>query len=106
MKLGLGEYMAGVYLDTHGVTGWRFVWDDTIDQDGYCDYDTQTIAVSRRLAEANSDGWFRDVVLHEIAHALTPGAGHGQRWRETAIRIGSTGAVTGDDLLGYTYVYD
>lgn len=32
-----------------------------------------------------------ETILHEIAHAITPGAGHRPIWRDTAISIGSSG---------------
>jgi predicted SprT family Zn-dependent metalloprotease len=31
----------------------------------------------------------RDTILHEIAHALAPGDGHGPKWRMTCLRIGA-----------------
>ena len=33
---------------------------------------------------------FRDTVLHEIAHVLTPGDHHGPKWRSVAREIGCT----------------
>ena len=33
----------------------------------------------------------KETILHEIAHALTPGDGHGKKWKQMAIRIGCSG---------------
>ncbi len=34
---------------------------------------------------------FRDTVLHEMAHILTPGQNHNQNWKNVAIKIGCNG---------------
>ena len=40
----------------------------------------------------NSDeATIRDTILHEIAHALTPGQHHNDVWRRKATAIGCTG---------------
>ena len=31
------------------------------------------------------------VLLHEIAHALNPDDGHGQKWRDTCLILGGDG---------------
>lgn len=36
----------------------------------------------------------KETILHEIAHAITPGAGHGKMWRETSLSIGGNGQAT------------
>lgn len=40
--------------------------------------------------DENDEG-FKDTVLHEIAHILTPGKQHGYAWQWVARRIGGTG---------------
>lgn len=39
----------------------------------------------------NFDRDFRDTVLHEMAHILTPGQGHNQNWKNVAVKIGCNG---------------
>ena len=39
----------------------------------------------------NSEKSVENTILHEIAHALTPGKGHGPVWRAKAIEIGCDG---------------
>lgn len=50
------------------------------------------IYISRQHAENDSEEEIIETILHEIAHAITPGAGHKTIWKETAIQIGSSGA--------------
>jgi len=43
-----------------------------------------------------SDAEVRDTILHEIAHALTPGARHGPAWKAMCRRIGANPNRTAD----------
>jgi len=43
-------------------------------------------------------------ILHEIAHALTPGDGHGKLWKKTAQSIGYSGARCGDAFAKPKYI--
>jgi hypothetical protein len=47
---------------------------------------TGTIGLSRLLVEVN-DVISTDTILHEIAHALTLGDGHGYAWKRKCIEI-------------------
>jgi hypothetical protein len=55
-----------------------------------CVYKTKTIEYSTKwLADpTTTEALINDTILHEIAHALTPGDGHGQLWKDTLVRIG------------------
>lgn len=75
----------------HGLAGWTFAFDRAVRRAGSCRYDTRRITLSRALTQLHTQAEVRDTVLHEIAHALCPGEGHSQKWRRTAISIGSTG---------------
>lgn len=68
--------------------GWKFSWDSAVRRFGICRYNTRTVSVSWPLTSLNSDSAFLDCLHHEIAHALTPGSGHGPDWKRTAISIG------------------
>lgn len=76
----------------HGLTGWTFRFDRARRRAGLCRYDRREISLSGPLAELYDEADVREVVLHEIAHALA-GARHGHDavWRATARSIGSTG---------------
>jgi predicted SprT family Zn-dependent metalloprotease len=50
---------------------------------------TGTIGLSRLLVEVNDVIQVTDTILHEIAHALTLGDGHGYAWKRKCIEIGA-----------------
>ena len=49
------------------------------------------ISINQSHAEHDPESEVIETILHEIAHAITPGAGHRPIWRQTALAIGSTG---------------
>ena len=69
---------------------WKFQWDNGTKRAGCCDYRKREIRLSRKLFEKMSDEFIRDTLLHEIAHALTPGDHHGEIWKSAAQMIGCT----------------
>ena len=84
-------------LDAHGLTDWRFVVENLRNANlygpcskgllGYCDIPHKTIRIDHGAVRRQ----FRQTVLHEIAHALTPNdPGHGQEWINKAGEIGCT----------------
>ena len=77
----------------HGVGDWSLGWDNARTRAGMCRYNTRTISLSRPLMALYEREQVREVVLHEIAHALV-GAKHNHDavWRAKAREIGSTGA--------------
>lgn len=74
--------------------GWRFDWDNGKRRLGACHYATKRITMSRYLVQNCSDAEVRETLLHEIAHALTPGHHHDGVWRRKLIEMGGTGART------------
>ena len=76
----------------HGLSGWTFRFDRARRRAGLCRYDRREISLSGPLTELYDEADVREVVLHEIAHALA-GARHGHDavWRATARSLGSTG---------------
>jgi predicted SprT family Zn-dependent metalloprotease len=90
--LTLGHHL----LAAHGLAarGWQFALDDARLRAGACFYDRKTVRVSRHLA-GRSEAEVRNIVLHEVAHALVgPEARpqHGAAWRAQALAIGCDGA--------------
>lgn len=73
----------------HGLSGWRFRFDRARRRLGCCHYGERAISLSRPLVLLNPEPVVVDTVLHEIAHALTPGAGHGPAWRARAVELGA-----------------
>lgn len=61
---------------------------------GTCQYGPKKIALSLHFVEKATESEVKEVILHEIAHALTPGAGHGPTWKRTAQKLGATPKAT------------
>lgn len=97
MNLIQAERMARKLMLDHGLYGWNFKWDNAARRFGQCNYSTATISMSRKLTVQRTEDAVRNTILHEIAHALTPGAGHGPRWRAKALAIGCNGKRCSDD---------
>jgi len=71
--------------------GWKFVWDNKATcRYGQCRYYKKEIGITKKLASINTIEESQDVVLHEIAHALT-GSGHGHDavWKRMCIKVGA-----------------
>lgn len=70
--------------------GWRFKYDKAIRRFGVCNFRTETIGLSLKLVEVNDEEKVKDVILHEIAHAIAGhSAGHGEIWKRVCLKIGA-----------------
>lgn len=92
MTLEEAEGLAEALLLAHGLHDWTFAFDRARRRLGCCDYARKRVTLSRHFVRLNPLPVVRDVVLHEIAHALTPGAGHGPRFKRKALELGCTAA--------------
>lgn len=73
--------------------GWTFGFDRAVRRAGACHHADRRITLSRHLAEGAEAEEVRQVLLHEIAHALAGHrAAHGPRWRARAAALGYTGS--------------
>lgn len=87
-KLDQVRRMAIQLIEYH-LNGWTFAWDRSSRRYGQCRHGHREIGISRAQAISNPIDTTRDVVLHEIAHALVGhGAGHGPVWRAKCAEIG------------------
>jgi predicted SprT family Zn-dependent metalloprotease len=96
MDLAAAQQLAHQLMQQHGLHGWSFRFDHARRRLGACHYTTHTITLSRHLARINSEAVVRDTILHEIAHALTPGGRHGAAWRARARAIGANPKACAD----------
>lgn len=84
------QLMVNALLREHGLAdlGWRFEWDNAVRRAGACHYAQRKITMSRKIIPLWTDEESRQTAIHEIAHALTPGAHHGYAWQKKAREIG------------------
>ena len=100
MNLYAARDLAHQLMRQHGLieAGWKFQFDHARRRFGSCHPGAKRITLSRPLALLNDQDQVRDTILHEIAHALTPGDGHGAKWKAKCVEIGANPKRTyGDD---------
>ena len=100
MNLYAARDLARTLMRQHGLErdGWTFRFDHARRRFGSCQPGRKLLTLSRPLTLLNNEDQVRDTILHEIAHALTPGDGHGRRWRAKCVEIGANPKRTyGDD---------
>jgi predicted SprT family Zn-dependent metalloprotease len=93
MDLILASSLANTLMKEHGIIekGWKFKFDNAKRRFGVCKYTPKLISLSKPLTILNNESQVKDVILHEIAHALTPGEGHSMVWKRMAKSIGCCG---------------
>lgn len=76
------------------IKGWKITFDTAKKRGGACHYRTKTISLSKAIMATATDAEIRETILHETAHALTPGHSHDHVWKSMLISMGGTGART------------
>ena len=76
-------------MGKHLRSDWTFAWTTVKFQYAACNYSTKQIKINKRYAQVSSEYFVRDAILHEIAHAMTEGAGHGWVWTIACRQIGA-----------------
>lgn len=102
MTLGEARSLAESLMARHGLADWSFDFDRARRRLGSCRASHRRITLSAPLTRLNRRGVIRDTILHEIAHALAPGDGHGPAWRAACRRVGARPercAVDGEVVL-------
>lgn len=98
MNLVVAEKLAKTLIQQHlGHHKTIFRWTNakrtfgtcTTTRNGIGDVIRITIALSKPLTLINDEEKVRDTILHEIAHGLTPGNHHGEKWKAACVRIGA-----------------
>jgi hypothetical protein len=96
VNIEAGKRLARGLMKEHGLKGWVVQWAWWWDHAARCMRPMKWILLSVPYVEANEEKEVREVVLHEIAHALTAGAGdqaHDEEWRRVFVAIGGSGRV-------------
>ena len=88
MDLNEHKKLARELMDSHRLVKWRIQYSHSKRTFGTC-FRNGRIQFSKYLVELNNVEKCRDNILHEIAHALTPGAHHGPIWEAMALKIGA-----------------
>lgn len=87
------ENFARLQLNKYGLFDWHFEWEKTKRIFGRCWFLKKKITLSRPLAELNSEEECRDVILHELSHALAylkdGDRGHGRAWKKWCVIVGA-----------------
>jgi predicted SprT family Zn-dependent metalloprotease len=91
MNLPEARALALSLMSKHGLIQqhWSFRFDRAKRRFGCCSIRQKLIRLSAPLTQLNSEEQVKDTILHEIAHALTPGQGHNRVWKQTAATIGA-----------------
>lgn len=106
MKLVDAEKMALELMKKYGLKGWKFKFFKSRRIIGQCVFTRSYklnfykikkttavgecyIGLSSYFVLVNEEKEIRDTILHEIAHALTPGHGHGFYWKKACKIIGA-----------------
>ncbi len=78
-------------LDQNGLPDWkiRLVTELRNPFLGKCVYDHKCIYLNAHHIDTHNEELVKDTILHEIAHALTPGCGHNEVWKAKAKELGS-----------------
>lgn len=82
-------------LATYGLSPeWTLAFDRAKMRAGLTNFQTKTITLSEYMIRAASEQDVRNILLHEIAHALVgPYHGHDDVWRAKALEIGCDGCT-------------
>lgn len=96
MEQHAARTLATELFERHGLhaRGWKFGFDNAERRLGVCIHSRSTITISAKMTAAATQSEVEQTLLHEIAHALTPGTGHGPRWQAKARSIGYNGERT------------
>jgi len=91
MKIAKAEKLVKRFLKDYELEDYKVTFSDRMTVVfGSCYLKRKELRFSRKLTELNSRKVFKNIVLHEIAHALTK-QGHTGLWRMTARYIGDDG---------------
>lgn len=75
-------------LRSHGINNWNVSFGKRKRALGLTKYSEKTIEYSNHWVPIMKIQAIDELIIHEVAHALTPGAKHGMNWRMTCLILG------------------
>lgn len=83
-----------ILLD-NGLNDWKIDCDTQLRNEtlGLCDYNEKTIYINPMTFYVMTFQQVRNIILHEVAHALCPDQGHNEVWKAKCIELGGTGNI-------------
>jgi predicted SprT family Zn-dependent metalloprotease len=89
VELVSAQQLAEKMMKEASLSDWSFCFDRAKKRFGQCNYARKIISLSRHLVELNSESVVKDVIIHEIAHAIAGHkAGHGKKWKTCVEKMG------------------
>jgi predicted SprT family Zn-dependent metalloprotease len=92
LRLDDAENLAKELMAKYGLNGYQFQFDNAVRRFGSCNLEKKLIKLSKPLTLMNSESYVRNVLLHEISHALCwelfRTRGHGALWNWIAENMG------------------
>jgi predicted SprT family Zn-dependent metalloprotease len=83
------EKLASALFQKHGLVNYSFGFDRAVRRAGLCNYTQKRITLSKHFVQGADMDSVEQVLLHEIAHALSgQAAGHGRIWKAKATELG------------------
>ena len=81
--------------------GWKLAFNRRKRALGLCNYTKKTIELSVYFIKNATYAQVVETVKHELAHALTPGDGHGRAWKAVYMGMGGNGQRLAKQEDGY-----
>jgi predicted SprT family Zn-dependent metalloprotease len=99
MSPELAEQLTLTFLQKYNLPTWNFRLIHSTKFLGRCAYHNQEIQIAKLHLETHTNMQIIDTILHEIAHALTPGHGHDEVWQAKCREIGALAEARADDTF-------
>lgn len=75
-------------MNEYGLQIWTIQIDSAKRRNGQCNYAKRQLSFSKFFIAGNPESMILNTLLHEIAHALTPGERHSAKWAAKCAKIG------------------